>query len=248
MPQYKHVLFAFAVTAATAFPATQASAQAHGGHDHGGDSSAATTQQSEVGDPYLLSTDPVTGEPLGDEPVVYEHEGRELRFANEENLQSFKEHPQQYLGKLDEKMIENQLPLYPLDTCPITGEALGSMGEPINVIHNNRLIRLCCAGCKGQLEAKAEEVFAKLDAAVAEQQKPTEPMKTCPVSGDEMGSMGDPVTYVAGNRLFSFCCKGCIGMFEKNPAKYLEKMNNGGGATTKPAADGAQDAHSGHSH
>ena len=65
------------------------------------------------------------------------------------------------------------------------------------------------------------------------------PLKTCVVAGGKLGSMGKPVAYVykqAGqpDRTVMFCCKGCIRKFEKEPAKYLAKLD--AAATTSTAA------------
>ena len=50
------------------------------------------------------------------------------------------------------------------------------------------------------------------------------PLKTCIVSGEELGSMGKPVTVVRDGREIAVCCKGCIKTFDKDPAKYLKKL------------------------
>ena len=47
----------------------------------------------------------------------------------------------------DAAVIAAQLPLYPLATCPISGEALGDMGAAIDVVHDGRLVRFCCKNC-----------------------------------------------------------------------------------------------------
>jgi len=50
------------------------------------------------------------------------------------------------------------------------------------------------------------------------------PLKTCLVSGNELGSMGAPITKVYEGQEIKFCCKPCIKKFEANPAKYLTKL------------------------
>ncbi|MBC7367475.1 MAG: hypothetical protein H7343_11810 [Undibacterium sp.] len=65
------------------------------------------------------------------------------------------------------------------------------------------------------------------------------PLKTCVVSGGKLGGMGQPVEYVcqqAGqpDRIVIFCCKSCINKFEKEPAKFLAKLDAAG--TTASAA------------
>ena len=56
------------------------------------------------------------------------------------------------------------------------------------------------------------------------------PLKTCVVSGGKLGGMGQPVEYVshqAGqpDRTVIFCCRACIKKFEKEPAKFLAKLD-----------------------
>lgn len=50
------------------------------------------------------------------------------------------------------------------------------------------------------------------------------PLKTCLVTGNELGSMGDVVTKTYGNQEVKFCCKPCVKKFEANPEKYLAKL------------------------
>jgi hypothetical protein len=50
------------------------------------------------------------------------------------------------------------------------------------------------------------------------------PLKTCLVSGNTLGSMGDPVTKVFDGQEIKFCCKPCVKKFEANKAKYLTKL------------------------
>lgn len=47
---------------------------------------------------------------------------------------------------------------------------------------------------------------------------------TCIVTDNKLGSMGSPVTKVYGEQEVKFCCKPCVGKFEKNPPKYLAKL------------------------
>lgn len=53
------------------------------------------------------------------------------------------------------------------------------------------------------------------------------PLKTCLVSGEKLGAMGDPFVYQYKGREIKFCCKGCLKDFNKNPEKYLKKLEKG---------------------
>ncbi len=49
-------------------------------------------------------------------------------------------------------------------------------------------------------------------------------LKNCIVSGDKLGEMGDPFVYKYKDREIKFCCKGCLKDFNKEPAKYIKKI------------------------
>jgi YHS domain-containing protein len=49
-------------------------------------------------------------------------------------------------------------------------------------------------------------------------------LKTCVVSGDKLGEMGAPFVYAYKGREIKFCCKGCLKDFNKEPAKYIKKI------------------------
>lgn len=178
-----------------------------------------------VGDLYPLTVDPL-GDSLVEinKPIIILYEGRELRFASNANLEKFKKEPAKYLGELDKKVIAQQTPLYPLKTCLVSGDELGGMGDSVNIIRGNRLVRFCCEGCIDEFKKDPDKYLARINEAVIKAQKTDYPLDTCVVSGEKLGSMGDPVDYVIGNRLVRFCCTGCVKMFEKNPAKFLAKL------------------------
>ena len=50
-------------------------------------------------------------------------------------------------------------------------------------------------------------------------------LDTCIVSGEKLGSMGAPVVKEIAGREYRFCCKGCVGLFEKDAANYQKKLD-----------------------
>jgi hypothetical protein len=63
-------------------------------------------------------------------------------------------------------------------------------------------------------------------------------LESCPVSEEKFGSMGKPQDYIyqqAGkpDRLVRFCCKNCLGDFNKEPAKYLKIIDDAAAAKAK---------------
>jgi YHS domain-containing protein len=113
---------------------------------------------------------------------------------------------------------------YTLTTCPVSGEELGSMGEPVVYLHEGREIQFCCEACVEPFEENPGRYLAAVDAAMIEQQKPNYPLQTCVVTGMKLGSMGEPYAHIYRNHLVMFCCDGCIPAFQKDPAAYLQKI------------------------
>lgn len=176
---------------------------------------------------YPIDTCIVMGAELGSmgDPINVVHNGRLVRLCCEGCIDGFAEDPDQVMVNLDAAIVTAQLDSYPLDTCVISGAKLGSMGEPINVFHENRLARLCCAGCIDAFSAAPAAAMSKVDAAYAEAQREAYPLDTCVVAGGKLGSMGEPVEIVAGTQLVRFCCAGCLPGFKADPQKFLLKLS-----------------------
>lgn len=50
------------------------------------------------------------------------------------------------------------------------------------------------------------------------------PLDVCLVSGNKLGSMGKPVTFVHEGQEVKLCCRPCLDDFQADPAKYLAKL------------------------
>lgn len=48
--------------------------------------------------------------------------------------------------------------------------------------------------------------------------------KLCPVTGDELGSMGAPIPVTVRGRTIWLCCRGCVTKVQRDPDKYLRKV------------------------
>jgi YHS domain-containing protein len=176
---------------------------------------------------YPLASCPITGKPLGSmgDPVVRTYDGREVRFCCAACPPRFERDQEAQLKKLDAQIIAMQLPYYPLETCPVAGGALGSMGEPDNYVYQNRLVRFCCASCRGGFEKDPAKHIAALDKAAADQQRDQYPLDTCMVRGNRLGSMGDPAEVIIAGRLVRLCCPPCEKQLRENPAQYIATLD-----------------------
>mgnify|MGYP001603497758 CR=1 FL=1 len=79
----------------------------------------------------------------------------------------------------------------------------------------------------GSAPKKAESAT---DAELIAKARANYPLKSCLVSDESLGSMGDAVGYihrVAGkpDRVVFFCCEGCTDDFKASPAKFLAKVD-----------------------
>lgn len=178
--------------------------------------------------PYFLTTDAATGEALPAKPIVATWNNREFRFATEANRKTFEASPDKYVGKIDKAMIEILRPLYPTKVCVVSDEELGSMGDPIDKMVGNSLIRLCCKSCVTQLETDPAATMKLIDAAIIKTQKAAYPTKECVVSSEPLGTMGDPIDKVVAGRLVRLCCKGCVDKLNADPAGYVAMVVKAG--------------------
>ena len=60
-------------------------------------------------------------------------------------------------------------------------------------------------------------------------------IKTCLISGEKLGDMGKPYVFVYEGQEVKLCCKGCLKKFDKEPAKYLAKINAAATSPVTPA-------------
>lgn len=198
-----------------------------------GTSALAQDPDDYKGDPYTLGVCPVSGLELGSmgDPILFSHEGRDIRFCCAGCPPKFESDPGQYLSKVDSLMIEAQKGYYPLDTDVVSGDPLGD--APVDIILNNRLVRFSSQMSAQKFYRKTDEYIAKLDEAVIAKQLESYPFDTCVISGEPLTIMGEPIIVVAANRLVQFCCGGCASEFWKDPLGTFSKID--GGPTAKSA-------------
>ena len=72
----------------------------------------------------------------------------------------------------------------------------------------------------GATVAKSPE----MPAAPADPNAKPYPLKTCIVSGEELGKMGDPMRFTYKGQEIKLCCKGCEKKFHADVDKFLEKI------------------------
>lgn len=114
---------------------------------------------------------------------------------------------------------------YSLASCPVSGKKLTA--EAVVKVVDGREVRFCCDGCPSRFEADPAKYLEKVDKELVKQQLPYYPMQTCLISGESLVEDGKDIAinHIYRNRLVRFCCKGCVGDFEKDPAPALAKLD-----------------------
>lgn len=51
---------------------------------------------------------------------------------------------------------------YPLDTCIVTDNKLGSMGTPVSKTYGDQQVKFCCSPCVAKFEKNPDRYLAKL--------------------------------------------------------------------------------------
>lgn len=188
---------------------------------------AAKAKAKTPGDPYALDTCPISGGKLGSmgDAVVKTYDGREVRFCCASCPPKFEKDQAKSMGKLDETMIKDQLPHYPVENSIVTGKKLPA--KPIDWIYNNRLVRLGDESEKAEFLKDPSKHMAMLDKVTIERQTKDYPLKACVVSQEKLGSMGAPKDLVIAGRLIRLCCASCEKDVLKDPAKMVALVDAG---------------------
>ena len=117
-------------------------------------------------DSYPLKTCAVMGEELAEEDIIeHVHGTRLVRLCCKGCIRGFQKDPAKTMAKIDAALIEQQKKTYPMDTCVVSKQKLGSMGDPIDVLYGTQLVRLCCKGCTKAYQKDPAGTVAKIRAA-----------------------------------------------------------------------------------
>ena len=126
--------------------------------------------------------------------------------------------------------------------CPVSGQPLGSMGDPIPVTVGDDTIYVCCAGCVDKVKAEFPKYLAMVHGSTGEVPPGTEEVrpgvfktvaadqpyiaaqKKCPVMDEPLGGMGAPLKVHANGKAIYICCAGCAKKVQAEPAKYLQML------------------------
>jgi hypothetical protein len=111
---------------------------------------------------------------------------------------------------------------YPMETCVISGEKLGSMGDPVVFTEGDQEVQICCKSCQKDFNKDKKASLKKISDAWKNVK--AYPLSACIVS-DEALAADEAVGMVHEGREFVFCCKSCVKDFKKESAKFVKKFD-----------------------
>jgi hypothetical protein len=120
---------------------------------------------------------PVTDAELGTmgEPIAVDVEGGKLWTCCDACPPKVKASPALFTAKLasyrSRLEVDSDVPrtAEQQKTCPVTSAKLGSMGEPVPVELDGRMVWTCCNACPPKLEANPEKYLARIESLTSEQ-------------------------------------------------------------------------------
>ncbi|MFO0827433.1 MAG: hypothetical protein U0572_04715 [Phycisphaerales bacterium] len=180
-----------------------------------------------AGDPFPFATCPISGDKLGTKgpAIVKVYDGREIRFCCDACVAKFEKNPPKRLARLDDEIIKDQMPLYPLIGSVVSGKKLGEAGKPFDFVWCNRLVRLADATEKAEFLASPDKYFDILNQAAIEAQTKGYPFTTCVVHQDKALVTGGSRDVVIAGRLIRLCSDACVAEVMRNPATYIEQID-----------------------
>ena len=170
-----------------------------------------------------MTTCVVSEEALDDTAVSATIEGRTFKTCCDKCMAKVKADPAKFAAKLDAAIQKQQDMHYPLAVCAVSGEKLGSMGEPVPLMLDGMLVKLCCKKCVDKATKNAAAMAQKVRMASFELQQKHYPLDTCLVGGEKLGDA--PVSAMFGNTLVKFCCEKCVAKFEASPDGYVKTLH-----------------------
>lgn len=156
---------------------------------------------------------PVSGAPAKETSSVDVH-GKKVYFCCDNCPKAFAKDVEKFMPKVYVQWLATKQVVQV--GCPISG---GKLNPETAVDFAGTKIAFCCEKCQGKFAAASED--EKLALATGKADKAFTLQTACPVSGKPINA---EVSVTHEGKKVYFCCPGCPGAFEKEPAKFLEKL------------------------
>jgi YHS domain-containing protein len=157
-----------------------------------------------------------------DKKYSAEHAGKRVYFCCESCVNEFKKDPDKYIKHMEEQGIDLEKATKPQTTCPFSGKPIN---KKFASEYKGRKVYFCGPGCQKEFEKNPGMHMKKMMDQGIEPEKIVKPQETCPVMGGKISK--DFFVDYNGKRVY-FCCAACTEKFNKEPEKYIKKLDKMG--------------------
>jgi hypothetical protein len=172
---------------------------------------------------YPFTTCLVDNKTLPTKPVEYIKNGKLFRLDDTGCQAGVDSNLAALIKKIDDAVIVQQKPTYPLTISPVSGKPLG--GTAVNKVYGTRLVILADVSEVATFDSDPTPAIKKLNEAYITSQLPTYPYKKDPVNKEDLNAFitsgKTTVKYLWGNKLIQFTSPTSVTEFEKTPETYL---------------------------
>jgi hypothetical protein len=123
--------------------------------------------------------------------------------------------PAERADRVEELRRRDALRIAVQEICPVSGQKLGSMGDPVKVQVGEEIVFLCCQGCVKQ--KIRPEHWATIHANFAKAQR------ICPVMKHDLPKK--PKWTIVDGEIIYVCCPPCTEKIAAEPQKYLRAVD-----------------------
>lgn len=109
----------------------------------------------------------------------------------------------------DDKLPAGAKP-YPLDTCIVSDEKLGTMGKPVVFVFENQEIKLCCKECRKDFDENPKKFLEKIN-------KPSKETKPSAPAATQSQSESTVVQLTVDGLVCNFCASNITKTFTNLP-------------------------------
>lgn len=154
---------------------------------------------------------PISGEELSSHKYSAKLDGKDVYFCCNKCVKKFSSDPSKFTKQVKAQW-EALRPLRVQVTCPASGKAIN---PKMFVETEHGKVYFCCSDCKSGWKKDSSKMKAKLKDSYTYQ-------TTCPIMG---GDIDPTVSGTYKGRTVYYCCAMCDKKFQKDPAKYLAKID-----------------------
>lgn len=133
----------------------------------GAETAPSDAQASGTGTPAAASapkpataTDTATDK--ADEPKSKDKKGAEKADNKDNKDKAEKTKKAEKPDKGGKKAAAGKAKAYPLDTCIVSDNELGSMGDPVTIVHEGQEVKFCCKPCEAKFNKDPARYLSKL--------------------------------------------------------------------------------------